>query len=145
MIPPSVLSLFLPPPKVDLEESPELEVVLDRVVELRDGLLERIPVQVAELLGVDQGDDGRAYLEAVRNAALEELGRRRGPDAPERVVLRVLPEHRDDRGRYWRPYGWGYTDQIEEAGTWSPQGVPRSDRADAVPVSRAADEHGEAT
>lgn len=60
----------------------------------------------------------------------------------DRVVLRVKPEHRLGRGAYWRPSGLGYTDDLDKAGTWNVNRVPRSDRAEAIPVEQARADEG---
>ncbi len=55
------------------------------------------------------------------------------------VVMRVRPEFRDTRGRFWRPGGAGYTDDLTEAGLWVAGQSPHADRAEPLPflVARA--------
>ena len=57
--------------------------------------------------------------------------------ATDLVVLEVLPEHRQGRGRFWRPDGAGYTDDLIQAGVYahdSPH-VQRAEKAVPKPLS----------
>jgi len=69
----------------------------------------------------------RARLEAELRRVLEAVER---CDAE---VRETRPGARGWRGRYWRPDGCGYTDDIEDAGRWPAGSQSSSDRSVVVP------------